>query len=116
GTVGAAVVIFMSNRTQGAEQALLRASGATERTVFASALWQGVIYVVTACLLASLVLVGTAVVAATALARFIPAVPVVDLGAASLLVALGLVLTASATVLPELARLREPVASQLAAT
>ncbi|MGM7679816.1 hypothetical protein [Microbacterium sp. A94] len=115
GTVGAAVVIFMSNRTQGAEQALLRASGATERTVLASALWQGVIHVVTACLLAGLVLVGTAVVAATALARFIPAIPVVDVGAASLLAALGLVLTASATVLPGLVRLREPVARQLAA-
>lgn len=80
-----------------------------------SALWQGVIHVVTACLLAGLVLVGTAAVAATALARFIPAVPVVDLGAASLLVAIGFVLTASATVLTGLARLREPVASQLAA-
>lgn len=115
GTVGAAVVIFMSNRTQGAEQALLRASGATERTVLASALWQGVIHVITACLLAGVVLIATAVVAAAALARFIPAVPVVDLGAALLLAALGLVLTASATVFPGIARIREPVASQLAA-
>lgn len=115
GTVGAAVVIFMSNRTQDAEQALLRASGATERTVLASALWQGVIHVITACLLAGVVLIATAVVAAAALARFIPAVPVVDLGAALLLAALGLVLTASATVFPGIARIREPVASQLAA-
>lgn len=115
GTVGAAVVIFMSNRTQTAEQALLRASGATERTVLASALWQGVIHVVTACLLAGVVLVSTALVAAAALNRFMPAVPVVDLRAALLLAGVGMLLTAVATVLPAFARMREPVAARLSA-
>ena len=38
--VGASVVVFMSNRTQGHEQALLRASGATDAAVLGSALLQ----------------------------------------------------------------------------
>ncbi|MGF6823334.1 putative ABC transport system permease protein [Microbacterium sp. ZKA21] len=115
GATGAAVVLFMSNRTQGAEQSLLRASGATRGVVVAAALWQAVIHVVTAALLAAIVIVGTALISGAALNRFLPADPVYDLGAAAALVAVGLVLTASATVLPTLLRLREPLARRLAA-
>jgi len=115
GATGAAVVLFMSNRTQGAEQSLLRASGATRGVVVAAALWQAVIHVVTAALLAAIVIVGTALISGAALTRFLPADPVYDLGAAAALVAVGLVLTASATVLPTLLRLREPLARRLAA-
>ncbi|MBO9626085.1 MAG: hypothetical protein J7484_06900 [Microbacterium sp.] len=115
GAAGAAVVLFMSNRTQSAEQALLRASGATAPTVVATALWQAVIHAVTAALLAAVVIGATALICAAALDRFIPAAPVLDLRAAAVLVAAGLVLTASATVLPSLARLREPLAARLGA-
>lgn len=113
GAVGAAVVLFMSNRTQGAEQSLLRASGATRGVVVAAALWQAAIHVVTAALLASLVIVGTALISGAALNRFIPAVPVFDVSAAAALVVFGLVLTASATVVPTVLRLREPLARRL---
>ena len=113
GAMGAGVVLFMSNRTQGSEQALLRASGATRGVVIAAALWQAVIHVVTATLLASLVIVGTALITSAALSRFVPAGPVFDVGAAAALVAVGLVLTASATVVPTLLRLREPLAARL---
>lgn len=115
GAAGAAVVLFMSNRTQASEQALLRASGATSGIVLGAALWQAVIHVVTAALLAGTVIVGTALICGAALDRFIPASPVIDVRAAVLLAVLGLVLTASATVVPALVRLREPLAARLAA-
>lgn len=113
--IGAAVVVFMSNRTQGGEQALLRASGADERTVLVSALLQAVVHVVTALLLAGAVIAGTAVVCALALGRFHAAAPQIDVRAAAVLAGAGLLLTALATTVPALGRLREPVAARLAA-
>ena len=71
------------------------------------------IHVVTAALLASLVIVGTALISGAALNRFIPAAPVFDVSAAAALVVFGLVLTASATVVPTVLRLREPLARRL---
>ncbi len=113
--VGAAVVVFMSNRTQGNEQSLLRASGGAPGVVLAAAIWQALIHVVTALLLAGLVIVATALVCATALARFGAGIPVLDLAPALVLGGVGLVLSLLATALPVLARLREPVAARLAA-
>lgn len=113
--VGAAVVIFMSNRTQGHEQALLRASGATTSTVIASALLQAIIHVITAAVLGGVATVMTAVITASALGRFMPANPVIDAQYAFALVGVGLVLTSIATVLPVATRARASVALQLAA-
>ena len=113
--VGAAVVIFMSNRTQGAEQALLLATGASSGTVLATAVWQAVIHVVTATLLAAAVLVATALVSAAAVGRFVPAIPIVNAGYALALAGVGLALTLAATALPVAARSREPLAARLAA-
>jgi putative ABC transport system permease protein len=115
GAAGAAVVLFMSNRTQASEQALLRASGASEGVVLKAAIWQAVIHVVTAALLAGAVIIGTALICSAALGRFLPAVPVIDVSAAIQLIALGLLLTASATLVPALVRLREPLTRRLAA-
>lgn len=112
--VGAAVVIFMSNRTQGFEQALLRASGATTSTIVASALWQAVIHVVTAALLAGVVIMTTAVTIAFALGKFIPSIPVIDATFTLVLIGIGLLLTVLATVVPVASRARETVASRLA--
>lgn len=113
--VGAAVVVFMSNRTQAHEQALLRAGGASDSTVIWSALWQALIHVVTALLLALTVMLATAMVSVAALSRFTRAVLVVDPGVAGPLALIGLGLTVLATTLPVVLRLREPVASRLAA-
>ncbi|GAB3617054.1 hypothetical protein GCM10027416_16110 [Okibacterium endophyticum] len=113
--MGAAVVIFMSNRTQGYEQALLRAGGASTSAIVASALWQAVIHVVTATLLAGIAIATTALVTAAALARFVPPIPVIDVVAALVLVGVGLLLTVAATVLPVAARAHESIASRLAA-
>lgn len=115
GATGAAVVIFMSNRTQGRERALLQACGATDATVLCSALLQAVIHVVTAGVLAGAVVVATGTLTAAVLGRFIEPVIVVDVAAAAMLGALGLLLTASATVFPALVRLHESVPPRLAA-
>lgn len=113
--VGAAVAVFMSNRTQGHEQALLRAGGASDATVICSALWQALIHVVTALLLALTVMLATAVVSSVALSRFTRAVVVIEPGIAGPLALIGLGLTLLATTIPVMLRLREPVASRLAA-
>lgn len=115
GATGAAVVLFMSNRTQASEQALLRASGVSEGVVLRAAIWQAVIHVVTAALLAGAVVIGTALICSAALGRFIPAAPVVDGSAAMQLIMLGLLLTVSATLVPAFVRLREPLTRRLAA-
>ncbi|GAA2832229.1 putative ABC transport system permease protein [Leucobacter komagatae] len=112
---GAAVVLFMSNRTQGAEQALLRATGAEARTVIAAAALQAVIHVGTAMLLACLVLVTTAAVSALALSNFTPSTPIVDFAHAGSIGAIGCALTVTATLLPVAARGRRSVRTQLAA-
>ena len=110
---GASVVIFMSNRTQGSEQALLRASGAPTSTITASALWQAAIHVTTAALLGGVVVIATALTTAVALSRFVPPNPVIDATYALGLVGIGLILTAFATVLPVTARCSTSVAAQL---
>ncbi|MGQ7311362.1 hypothetical protein ACUOFU_06640 [Microbacterium arabinogalactanolyticum] len=113
--VGVAVVIFMSNRTQGSEQALLRASGADDRVIVTSAVLQALIHIVTAALLTFAVLVGSAAIIAAAMSRFGPGILRLDLIGAGILMLTGLALTLSATLIPVLGRLREPVASRLAA-
>lgn len=115
GTVGAAVVIFMSNRTQGTEQALLHAGGASTAKVLFSALWQAVIHVVTACVLAGAVIIATGMITAAAVSRFVPPVPDVDVAASGLLVGIGLLLTALATGGPVIARSGVSVIARLAA-
>lgn len=111
--VGASVVIFMSNRKQGSEHALLRASGAPTSTITASALWQAAIHVTTAALLGGVVIIATALTTAIALSRFVPPNPFIDATYALGLVGVGLILTAFATVLPVAARSRASVAAQL---
>ena len=110
---GAAVVIFMSNRTQSTEQALLRACGATNGIVIRSALWQAVIHVVTAVLLAGLAIGATALVTAAAIGRFVPPMPTIDAIYAAGLVGVGLVLTVLATVLPAASRAHESLVRRL---
>ncbi|MDR6866017.1 putative ABC transport system permease protein [Microbacterium resistens] len=116
-TVGAAVVVFMSNRAQAREQALLSASGATTDVILRAAVWQAMIHVLTAAILAIGVIVVTGLLASVMLAPFYPVVALrYDLAGTAAILALGLVLTVAAVALPVAARLREPVATALAVT
>ena len=114
--VGAAVVVFMSNRTQAREQALLSASGATDAVIVRAAATQALIHVVTAALLALAVIAVSAALTVVMLAPFYDIVPyLLDLGGVGILVGAGALLTAAAVLIPVLTRLRAPVATALSA-
>lgn len=111
---GAAVVVFMSNRTQGREQALLSASGASDGTVLGAAVRQAVIHVVTAALLAFVVIAATSAVSALLLAPYYPGiVPRLDLAGAGILLTIGFALTVAAVVIPVAIRSRYSIARVL---
>ncbi|SJM66215.1 FtsX-like permease family protein [Gulosibacter sp. 10] len=116
GVVGAAVVIFMSNRSSGREQALLDAAGAGRGMIVRIAALQASMHVATAALLAGGVILATGWILAEGMRPLVPGgvAPSFELLQPALLVGLGLVLTLAATVLPVLGRLREPLARRLA--
>ncbi|OZB82171.1 FtsX-like permease family protein, partial [Microbacterium sp. 13-71-7] len=88
--VGAAVVVFMSNRTQAREQALLSAGGATTAVIVRAAVLQALVHVCTAALLSAAVIVVTGVLTTAMLRPFYPAVaPQLALGSAVILVGAG---------------------------
>ncbi|MFD6699341.1 MULTISPECIES: hypothetical protein [unclassified Microbacterium] len=114
--VGTAVVIFMSNRIQAREQALLSASGATDAVIVRAAVLQALIHVITAVLLALAVIAVSAVLAVVMLAPFYEVVPYqLDLGGVGVLVGVGTLLTEAAVLIPVLARMRVSVATLLSA-
>jgi putative ABC transport system permease protein len=114
--VGAAVVVFMSNRTQAREQALLSASGATASVIVRAAVLQALIHVCTAALLSVAVIVATGLLTTAMLRPFYPAVtPHFDLGSAGFLLVAGAPLTGAAVLIPVLSRLRASVATALSA-
>ena len=112
--IGAAVVVFMSNRTQAREQALLSASGATTTVIVRAAVLQALIHVCTAAVLSAAVIVATGVLTTAMLRPFYPAVvPQFDVGSSGILVGAGALLTAAAVLIPVLSRLRASVAMAL---
>ncbi len=113
---GAAVVVFMSNRVQAHEQALLSASGADDGVIVRAAGLQALIHVITAALLSLAVIAMTGALAAVMIAPFYEGVRVrLDLGGAGILVGAGAPLTIVAVMIPVLARLQIPVAAALSA-
>jgi len=111
---GAAVVVFMSNRTQAHEQALLSASGADGGVILRAAGLQALIHVITAALLSLVVITVTGALTVLMISPFYDAVPYrLDLGGSGILVAVGALLTAGAVFIPALKRLRTPVATAL---
>ncbi|MBP2414806.1 putative ABC transport system permease protein [Arthrobacter stackebrandtii] len=114
--VASAVVVFMGSRTRGQELGLLQASGATHRTLVLAALFEALVYVVTASLLAFVVIVGSGVVIAAGLSVSEPGTaPRFAFGAAAAVAALGGALVLVATLLPTVLGLRKDVISALSA-
>ncbi|AIY00057.1 hypothetical protein ART_0458 [Arthrobacter sp. PAMC 25486] len=108
--VASAIVVFMSNRRRGRELGLLQASGATHGTIIRTSVFEALIYVVTACLLALAVIVSSGVVIAAGLAVSTPgSVPHFAFGAGLVVAGLGGSLVLVATVLPTVAGLRRDV-------
>lgn len=114
--VASAIVVFMANRVRGRELGLLQASGASHGTIIRTSVFEALIYVVTACLLALAVIVASGLAIAAGLSVSVPGtVPHLAFGAASAVATLGAFLVLAATVLPTVAGLRKDVVLSLAA-
>mgnify|MGYP006378063985 FL=1 len=101
--VGAAATVFMSGGAREREFALLQAAGATRAVIVKLAIWEALIYAVTATLLAALAIGIGAVVPPSA--PGLPG-PTLSLTSAWLVAGCGLALLLAATVLRTVAALR----------
>ena len=112
--VGAAATVFMSGRVRERESALVRAAGGSHGVVLLGAVWESVIYAVTASALGTAAVVITASVAAWAAA---PAgallLPSFGVGAVAVTAGAGLLLLLAATVPTTLLALRRQLAPAL---
>ncbi|NAZ77161.1 hypothetical protein GTQ99_17280 [Kineococcus sp. T13] len=115
--VGAAATVFMSGRVRERESALVRAAGGTHGVVLLAAGWESVIHAVTATALGLVAVVGSAGVAAWAVAPAgaAPAPPSFGAGAVAVTAGGGLLLLLAATVPTTLLALRREVAPALSA-
>lgn len=109
--IAAAATVFMSGQAREREFALVQAAGSTRSAVILAAVWEAVIYSVTATILGALaILFG---VGAVANALGLPA-PSVDLAAIGLISSAGFVLMLLATVLPTVFAVRGSIPRTLA--
>lgn len=109
--VAAAATVFMSGHARERELALVQAAGSTRATIVLTAVWEAVVYAVTAALLGTLATVVGGFLVAGALGLTLPTVSFAALG---LIAAGGLVLLLAATVAPTVAALRHEIPRVLA--
>jgi len=109
--VAAAATVFMSGHAREREFALVRAVGSTPGAIVLTAVWEAVIYAITAFILGITATVVGGCIIAGVLA--LPA-PVVSISAVGLIAAGGLILLLAATLLPTAAALRTEVPRALA--
>ncbi|MGV8881555.1 MAG: FtsX-like permease family protein [Rhodoglobus sp.] len=116
--LGSAVVVFVTGRDRYRDNALLRASGATDGTIVKAAAAEALIHAVTAYILGVASVAISAVIVATIFMRetneavVVPYIPLLETG--GILVA-GLVLILVSTVVPTLLSLRADVPAMLSA-
>lgn len=99
--IGAATIIFMTGRTRDRDNALVTVGGGTPGALVASVLWEAVIYVFTALLLALFVFIITGGLWAYSLGKVIPGTTLVlGLPTAMSMAGIGFVIIAPATAIP----------------
>lgn len=110
--VAAASTVLMSGDARERELALLRAAGGTSAVILLTAVWEAVIYIFTAAMLAAFAAAvgGCAIAAAVSLDR-----PVIVLTAMVPLTGFGLMLVLTSVLVPSLRSLGRPVPAALAA-
>ncbi len=109
--VAAAATVFMSGGARERELALIQAAGSTQPTVILTAIWEAVIYTVTAAILgAAATVIGGIIVAAKLALAF----PVISFSTLTLIAAGGFVLILAATVVPTAVALRREIPRTLA--
>lgn len=109
--VAAAATVFMSGHARECELALIHAAGSTPPAVILTAIWEAVIYTVTAAILgaAATVIGGTIIAAKLALAH-----SVISFSTLALIAVGGFVLILVATAAPTAAALRREIPRTLA--
>ncbi|PJJ61927.1 FtsX-like permease family protein [Compostimonas suwonensis] len=113
--LGSAAVIFMTSRTRARDNALVSVSGGTFTTTTLSAIFEAVIYVVTAFLIALSIFGVVGLVVAIAFAHTMTGVvPVYGIGTALIVAGAGAVIVGVATVAPAVAPTRRSIPSLLA--
>lgn len=110
--VAAAATVFMSGHAREREIALVQASGSTHGLIVLAAIWEAVIYAVTAMILGAAATIGGGLIIAGALALPLPIVSFDTLG---VIMGGGLLLILIATVAPTTSALRHEVARSLSA-
>lgn len=109
--IGAAASVFMTGHSREHEFALVRAAGSTHATIIMTAVWEAVIYTVTAAMLGLIAVLITGF----ALARAVDLdSPVVSFAALGLITGGGFALILAATVIPTVAALRHEIPRTLA--
>ena len=110
--VGAAATVFMSGHAREREYALIQAAGSTRGAIVLTAVWEAVIYAVTAFILGTSATVAGGLIVSNALSLPLPSVSFTALG---LIAGAGFLLTLAATVAPTVAALRHEIPRTLAA-
>jgi putative ABC transport system permease protein len=109
--VGAAATVLMSGHARERELALVRATGSTGPAAVLAAVWEAVVYAVTAALLA----LGVTTVGGWLLARALGlAAPMISFVSVGVVAGCGFALLLAATVLPTITALRRPIPRVLA--
>lgn len=112
--VGSAIVVFITNRTRKKELALLQASGSTHQTIILTAVFEALIYVITATLLAFAIILSSSIIIAAGLSTTIHGTtPTVDSAPALVIAGASSVLVLIATLAPTIKGLQNDVVSSL---
>lgn len=109
--VTAAATVFMSGAAREREFALIQAAGSTQHAIVLTAVWEAVIYTVTAALLGAIATVAGGFIVASALGLTFPTVSFAIL---AMIAGGGFVLNLAATVAPTAAALRHEIPRTLA--
>lgn len=109
--IGAAATVFMSGHAREREFALIQAAGSTQAAIVLTAIWEAVIYTVTAAVLGTAATVAGGLIVAAALSLPFPSVSFATLG---LIAGGGFALILAAAVAPTAATLRHEIPRTLA--
>lgn len=109
--VAAAATVFMSGHAREREFALVQAAGSTQVAIVVTAVWEAVIYTVTAAVLGTAATIAGGIIVATTLGLPFPTVSFTTLG---LIAGGGFVLILAATVAPTAAALHHEIPRTLA--
>ena len=115
--LGAAMTVFMSGHARRREFALIQSAGGTHRTILAAAIFEAVIYMLTAAILGTFATAATGLITAWAVSTTLPGTAAsFGIAPTTAVAGAGLLLLLVATVIPTAVALRHDVPGTLAST